>query len=347
MPRLTWEQSAEQLLDIVLANRWYKLRRTTDSDDDARNATTAGDGPLRLRWRNAGANARNDRVTASAGRCWIFPDDAGLARRDAVAASRRSRPAPTRSSISQRRARCRSRFAIRRRRCRSTLLGTLHLLQALAAIRLSRSPALRRNRRSLRIGAGGRIAGRGNAPAAAAQSVCGEQARCRGAVLAVAREPRAWTWSWRGRSTTSARDRAIASPFPILRARSRQSSVDCEPPVIRVGDLDVTRDFTDVRDVDAKRTSRCWNAASPAKSTTYAPGRSTAWRRYCAELIELAGVEVKIETRDASACGPPSNGACAEMRRRSARPPDGARRRRSRVSLRAALQSWEESIANE
>ncbi|MEO8740566.1 MAG: glycosyltransferase [Casimicrobiaceae bacterium] len=26
MPRLSWEQSAEQLLDIVLANRWYKLR---------------------------------------------------------------------------------------------------------------------------------------------------------------------------------------------------------------------------------------------------------------------------------------------------------------------------------
>jgi len=67
-----------------------------------------------------------------------------------------------------------------------------------------------------------------------------------------------------------------------------------QEPVIRVGDIDVTRDFTDVRDVvrayllllDHGRTGETYNVCSGAEHSL---------RALLTRLLELAGVEARIE----------------------------------------------------
>jgi GDP-4-dehydro-6-deoxy-D-mannose reductase len=115
-------------------------------------------------------------------------------------------------------------------------------------------------------------------------------------------------------------------------------------PVIRVGDLDVTRDFTDVRDVidayfallERGIAGEIYNVCSGAEHSLAAILR---------ELVELGAVDVKIETE-------PERMRRAEQRRMRG---DASKIRATtgwtattplRGSLRAALQSWEESIAD-
>jgi GDP-4-dehydro-6-deoxy-D-mannose reductase len=122
-----------------------------------------------------------------------------------------------------------------------------------------------------------------------------------------------------------------------IRARRR-------PPVVRVGDLDVTRDFTDVHDVvdaylallERGVTGEIYNVCS---------GVERRMSSILDELVELAGIEVRIEIEGARMRG-------AEQRRMRG---DAAKIRAAtgwvaatplRESLLGALQFWEGSLGN-
>jgi len=67
-------------------------------------------------------------------------------------------------------------------------------------------------------------------------------------------------------------------PPPISRSRSLKWRRGCASPIVHVGDLKPTRDFSDVRDI-AAATGRCSSAARRETSTISAPastGRSSA-----------------------------------------------------------------------
>ena len=116
------------------------------------------------------------------------------------------------------------------------------------------------------------------------------------------------------------------------------------PPVIRVGNLDVTRDFTDVGDVieaylallERGEAGEVYNVCS---------GTEHSLRSLLEQLIVLGNVEAQIETETARmrrAEQPRMYGDATKIRRATewlpATPID--------ASLRGALQFWEEKIAN-
>lgn len=173
------------------------------------------------------------------------------------------------------------------------------------------------------------------------------------AVSKVAAEALCYQWS-----QTEALDVVIARPFnhlgPGQDARFAVPSF-CEqiariakgsaPPVIRAGNLDVTRDFTDVKDVlrayfallERGRTGEAYNVAS---------GREVLLSGVIATLLEIAGVNASVESD-------PARQRSAEQRRVAA---DVSKIRRDtgwspRIPLRATLEAtfdyWKRRIGNE
>jgi len=221
--------------------------------------------------------------------------------------------------------------------------GTLHLLQALDAIAF--------RGRFLYVGTGEVY---GLVPEAELPVAETRLPRPRNpyAVSKLAAEALCWQWHASHRT-----DVVLARPFNHIGAgQSDRFAVSdfahqivaikrgLRAPVIRVGDLDVTRDFTDVRDVidayfallERGIAGEIYNVCSGAEHSLAAILR---------ELVELGGVDVKIETE-------PERMRRAEQRRMRG---DASKIRAAtgwtattplRVSLRAALQSWEGSIAD-
>ncbi len=111
-----------------------------------------------------------------------------------------------------------------------------------------------------------------------------------------------------------------------------------QPPVLRVGDLDVTRDFTDVRDVveaylallERGHAGEIYNVCS---------GTEHSLSSILQALMDLAGVEAKIETQVERMRPSEQRRMCGDASKIFAATGWKASTPIS-VSLRAALQSW-------
>lgn len=135
------------------------------------------------------------------------------------------------------------------------------------------------------------------------------------AVSKVAGEALCYQWS-----QTEALDVVIARPFnhlgPGQDPRFAVASF-CEqiariqggraPAVLRAGNLDVTRDFTDVRDV-LRGYFALLERGHAGEAYNVASGRETPLREVIATLLDIAGVQATIETE-------PSRQRSAEQRR--------------------------------
>ena len=223
-------------------------------------------------------------------------------------------------------------------------LGTLHLLQALTAIDF--------RGRVLYIGTGEVY---GLVPEAELPVAETRLPRPRNpyAVSKLAAEALCWQWH-----VSQGMDVVLARPFNHIGAgQSDRFAVSdfahqvaaikrgLRPAVIRVGDLDVTRDFTDVSDV-IEAYFALLERGIAGEIYNVCSGAEHSMASILADLIELGGIEVKIET-ESQRLRP------TEQRRMRG---DAAKIRAAtgwsattplRASLRAALQSWEESIADE
>ncbi len=223
-------------------------------------------------------------------------------------------------------------------------LGTLHLLQALAAIDF--------RGRVLYIGTGEVY---GLVPEAELPVAETRLPRPRNpyAVSKLAAEALCWQWH-----VSQGLDVVLARPFNHIGAgQSDRFAVSdfahqvaaikrgLRPAVMRVGDLDVTRDFTDVHDV-IEAYFALLERGTAGEIYNVCSGAEHSMASILADLVELGGVEVKIET-ESRRLRP------TEQRRMRG---DAAKIRAAtgwsattplRVSLRAALQSWEESVGND
>jgi GDP-4-dehydro-6-deoxy-D-mannose reductase len=223
-------------------------------------------------------------------------------------------------------------------------LGTLHLLQALAAIDF--------RGRLLYIGTGEVY---GLVPEAELPVAETRLPRPRNpyAVSKLAAEALCWQWH-----ASQRMDVILARPFNHIGAgQSDRFAVSdfahqiaaikrgLRPAVIRVGDLDVTRDFTDVHDV-IEAYFALLERGTAGEIYNVCSGAEHSMASILADLVELGGIKVKIET-ESQRLRP------TEQRRMRG---DATKIRAAtgwsastplRVSLRAALQYWEESIANE
>ena len=224
------------------------------------------------------------------------------------------------------------------------LVGTLHLLQALTAANF--------RGRLLYIGTGEVY---GLVPEAELPVAETRLARPRNpyAVSKLAAEALCWQWhASQGMNVVLARpfnhigagqsDRFAVSDFAHQVAAIKRG---LRPAVIRVGDLDVTRDFTDVRDV-IEAYFALLERGTAGEIYNVCSGAEHSMASILAELVDLGGVDVKIETQS-------QRMRPTEQRRMRG---DATKIRAAtgwnattplRVSLRAALQSWEESIGNE
>ena len=172
------------------------------------------------------------------------------------------------------------------------------------------------------------------------------------AVSKLAAEALCWQWhASRGLDLVLARpfnhigpgqsDRFAVSDFARQVAEVK---VGRRPPVVRVGNLDVTRDFTDVHDVvgaylallDRGEAGEIYNVCSGAEHSL---------RSLLEALISMGGVEVRIEAEGARMRRTEQPRMCG----------DGTKIRLATgwlpttpigESLRGALQSWEEKIKN-
>ncbi|MEO8740565.1 MAG: GDP-mannose 4,6-dehydratase [Casimicrobiaceae bacterium] len=222
-------------------------------------------------------------------------------------------------------------------------MGTLHLLQALAAVDF--------RGRLLYIGTGEVY---GLVPEMELPVAETRLPRPRNpyAVSKLAAEALCWQWH-----ASHGLDVVLARPFNHIGAgQSDRFAVSdfahqiaaikrgLRPPVIRVGDLDVTRDFTDVHDVIEAYFALLERGAA-GETYNVCSGAERSMASILAALVELAGVDVKIEA-EAQRLRP------TEQRRMRG---DATKIRVAtgwtattplRESLHAALQSWEGSVGN-
>lgn len=224
------------------------------------------------------------------------------------------------------------------------LVGTLHLLQALDSIGFKG--------RLLYIGTGDvyGLVPESELPVAETRV---PRPRSPYAVSKLAAEALCWQWH-----AAKGMDVVLARPFNHIGAGqsdrfavsdfARQVAaikLGRRPPVIRVGNLDVTRDFTDVHDVieayfallERGEAGEIYNVCS---------GTEHSLRSVLEQLIALGNVEAQIESESARmrrAEQPRMRGDATKIRRATGwlpTTPIGA-------SLRGALQFWEGKIANE
>ena len=224
------------------------------------------------------------------------------------------------------------------------LVGTLHLLQALDAAGF--------RGRLLYVGTGEvyGLVPESELPVAETRA---PRPRNPYAVSKLAAETLCWQWH-----TTKGMDVVLARPFNHIGAgQSDRFAVSDfarqvaavkrgrQPPVIRVGNLDVTRDFTDVHDVieayfallERGEAGEIYNVCS---------GTEHSMQSLLEQLIALGGVDVQIETETGRVrraeqprmCGDATKIQLATGWRPTT--PIGA-------SLRGALQFWEEKIADD
>lgn len=99
---------------------------------------------------------------------------------------------------------------------------------------------------------------------------------------------------------------------PSLAAQVAAIEAGRQAPVITAGDIDVTRDFTDVRDVVAAYAAM-FSRGAPGATYVIGSGRETSIRSLLQELCALAGVEPAI-AQDAALVRP------SEQRRMCANP---------------------------
>lgn len=223
------------------------------------------------------------------------------------------------------------------------VMGTLHLLQALSAADF--------RGRLLYIGTGEVY---GLVPEGELPVVETRLPRPRNpyAVSKLAAEALCWQWhASQGMDIVLARpfnhigagqsDRFAVSDFAHQVAAIKRGT---HPAVIRVGDLDVTRDFTDVRDV-IEAYLALLERGTAGEIYNVCSGAEHSMASILAALVELGGIEVKIETES-----------------QRLRPTEQRRMRGDatkihtatgwsattplQVSLQAALQSWEERLGN-
>jgi len=131
-------------------------------------------------------------------------------------------------------------------------------------------------------------------------------------------------------------DRFVVSDFArqIVEIRKRRRE-----PVIRTGDIDVTRDFTDVRDVvqayllllDRGRSGEVYNVCSGAEQSI---------RGVLMRLLELAAVEAAIE-RDVSRVRPAEQRRICGSPRKLESDTGWVRRYSLDASLADILRDWE------
>ncbi len=136
-------------------------------------------------------------------------------------------------------------------------------------------------------------------------------------------------------------DRFAVSDFAHQIARIKRGH---RPPVIRVGDLTVTRDFTDVRDViEAYFALLVRGIAGEAYNVCSGTEHSMA--SILEQLVELAGVEVRVENESLRMRPAEQRRMCGDASK--IRAATGWQATTPlRASLHAALQSWQERIAN-
>jgi GDP-4-dehydro-6-deoxy-D-mannose reductase len=171
------------------------------------------------------------------------------------------------------------------------------------------------------------------------------------AVSKFATEALCWQWT-----QTEGADIVIARPFnhigpgqsdafvlPALARQIAEIKAGKRAPVIETGDIDVTRDFTDVRDVIPAYLTLLEKGAR-GDAYNICSGSEHSIRDLLAQMLEMAGIEAEVR-QDPARMRP------AEQRRVRG---DNAKIRALgwqpaidiRTSLRDILQDWEERVAN-
>ena len=224
------------------------------------------------------------------------------------------------------------------------LVGTLHLLQALDAVGFKG--------RLLYVGTGEVY---GLVPESELPVTEARIPRPRNpyAVSKLAAESLCWQWH-----ASSGMDVVLARPFNHIGAgQSERFAVSDfarqvaeikrgrRPPIVRVGNLDVTRDFTSVRDV-IEAYLALLERGEAGETYNICSGVEHSLRALLEQLMALGGVDAQIESEGARLrrteqrrmCGDASKIYNATGWRPST--PIGA-------SLREALQFWEEKISND
>ena len=224
------------------------------------------------------------------------------------------------------------------------LIGTLHLLQALDAIGFKG--------RMLYVGTGDvyGLVPESELPVTEART---PHPRNPYAVSKLAAEALCWQWH-----ASKGTDVVLARPFNHIGAGQSDRFAVADfarqlaaikrgrgPPVVRVGDLDVTRDFTDVDDVigaylallDRGESGEIYNICS---------GTEHSLRSLLEKLIALANVEVQIESQAARmrrSEQPRMRGDASKIRRATGWQPTTP----IDASLHGTLQFWMEKFAND
>ena len=223
------------------------------------------------------------------------------------------------------------------------LIGTLHLLQALSAADF--------RGRLLYIGTGEVY---GLVPEAELPVAETRLPRPRNpyAVSKLAAEALCWQWH-----ATQGMDIVMARPFNHIGAgQSDRFAVSdfahqvaaikrgLRPAVIRVGDLEVTRDFTDVSDVIEAYLALLERGVA-GQIYNVCSGAEHSMASILAALVELGGVEVKIES-EAQRLRPTEQRRMRGDATKIHTATGWSATTPLRASLRAALNSWEESLGN-
>jgi GDP-4-dehydro-6-deoxy-D-mannose reductase len=224
------------------------------------------------------------------------------------------------------------------------LVGTLHLLQALDAVRFKG--------RLLYVGTGEVY---GLVPESELPVTETRIPRPRNpyAVSKLAAESLCWQWH-----ASSGMDVVLARPFNHIGAgQSERFAVSDfarqvaeikrgrRPPIIRVGNLDVTRDFTNVRDV-IEAYLALLERGEAGETYNICSGAEYSLRALLEQLMALGGVDAQIESEGARLRRTEQRrmrGDASKIYNATGwRPstPIGA-------SLREALQFWEEKISND